>query len=485
MRSTSIRVRRYECIPALWDLKIPVEGERGRATVRDWLRYLGLCLGWLMSCVPWALAVDSMELPAGLPRYKFAVGKQYHYEGSEKFKYEYGDIQDDVRWYVTVLRRNDDGTFRILFRSVDQRTTTEKAAHTMEVSHCGCADVNDLGEFSELWSSFEGMLEPTKVLLRLPATREELANGWQSPEAQFDAVLKCLALADGDEKRPVYEAVEEGPFDTVNEIEHRDRATFDVENGIFAERDQSRRRGQLLVGEGSGTLRLTEVRELDNDICRALAADVERFFSAKQKLGGAEDADDATAESLDSAAAAFQSIRSELTTPEFQQDFDRQCDEFKTDRADVIKQIETRKALIAQPAEAFTTTDLDGQPHALADYRGKVVLLDFWYRGCGWCIRAMPQLREVAVHYRDRPFVLLGMNAHSDADDAKFVVEKLKLEYPNLKAEGLSEKFNVHGFPTMILIDQEGVIRDVRVGWSPTLKKDLIAKIDRLLEADK
>lgn len=485
MRSTSIRVRRYGCIPALCDLEISVEGECGRAMGRDWLRYLGLCLGWLMACVPWALAADTTGISAELPRYKFAVGQQYHYEGSDKFKYEYGDIQDDVHWEVTVLRRNDDGTFRILFRSGDQETTTEKASHTTEVSHCGCADVNDLGEFSELWSSFEGMLEPTKVLLRLPGTREELANGWPSPEAQFDAVLKCRALADGDEQRPVYEAIEEGPFDTVNEIEHRDRATFDVENGIFAERDQSRRRGRGLVGEGSGTLKLTKVRELDSGICRALAADAERFFLAKQRVDSAEDADDATAESLDAAAAAFQGMRSELTTPEFQQEFDRQCDKFKIDRADVIKQIETRKALIAQPAEAFTTVDLDGQPHALADYRGKVVLLDFWYRGCGWCIRAMPQLREVAVHYRDRPFVLLGMNTDSDTDDAKFVMEKLKLDYPNLKAEGLPERFNVHTFPTMILIDQEGVIRDLRVGWSPTLKKDLIAKIDRLLEADK
>jgi peroxiredoxin len=483
MRSTSIRVRRYGCIPALWDLEIRVEGERGRATGRDGLRYLGLCLAWLMLCVPWALAIDSIDLPAGLPRYKFSVGKQYRYEGSEKFKYEYGDIQDDVHWDVAVLRRNDDGTFRILFRSADQRTTTEKSAHMSETSHSGCADVNDLGEFSELWSSFEGMLEPTKVFLRLPATRAELATGWGSPEAQFDAVLKCRALAEGDEQHPVYEAVEEGPFDAVNEIEHCDRATFDVDRGIFAQRDQSRKRGQVLVGVGSGTLKLTEVRELDVDICRALAADAERFFLAKQKLNAAEDADDATVESLDAAAAAFQRIRSELTTPELQQEFDRQCDGFKADRADVIKQIETRKALIAQPAEAFTTTDLNGQPHALADYRGKVVLLDFWYRGCGWCIRAMPQLREVSVHYRDRPVVLLGMDTDSDTDDAKFVVEKLKLEYPNLKAEGLLDKFNVHSYPTMILIDQEGVIRDVRVGWSPTLKKDLIAKIDRLLEA--
>jgi peroxiredoxin len=484
MRSTSFRARRSGLAGANRRLGARVEGERGCATVHDQLRYLLMCLGWLMACVPWALAADSTAISAELPRYKFAVGQQYRYEGSEKFKYEYGDIQDNVHWEVTVLRQNDDGTFRILFRTANQRTTTEKAAHTNEFSHCGLANVNDLGEFSELWGSFEGLLEPTKVILRLPATLAESANGWRSPEAQYDAVLKCRALAEGDEQHPVYEAVEEGPFDDVNEIELWDRATFDIERGIFTERNQSRKRGQLLIGEGNGTLRLTEVRELDADICRALAADAERFLLAKQKLNAAEDADDTTTESLDAAAAEFQSIRSELATSEFQQEFDHQCDQFKGDRADVIKQIDTRTALIGHAAEAFTTSDLDDQPHTLSDYRGKVVLLDFWYRGCGWCIRAMPQLRKVAEHYRNRPVVLLGMNTDSPGD-AKFVVEKLKLEYPTLKAEGLTDKFNVRSFPTMILIDQEGIIRDIRVGWSPMLKEDFIAKIDRLLESGK
>src|SRR5262249_51511315 len=99
----------------------------------------------------------------------------------------------------------------------------------------------------------------------------------------------------------------------------------------------------------------------------------------------------------------------------------------------------------------------------------------------GWCIRAMPALEKVSEHYKDQAVVLLGMNTDQDTNDAKFVVEKLGLNYANLKAEGLPEKFKVHGFPTMIVIDREGRIRDFHIGYSSTLEQDLTRKIDHLL----
>ena len=54
-----------------------------------------------------------------------------------------------------------------------------------------------------------------------------------------------------------------------------------------------------------------------------------------------------------------------------------------------------RNAVIGQPAPEWSLLDLDGVTHTLAEYRGKVVILDFWYRRCTWCGRSMPQLREI------------------------------------------------------------------------------------------
>lgn len=486
MRSTSIRARRSGLAGAPRLLGTPVEGERGRVVAHGRWLYLVSCFGWML-CGAWALAADAVQAPAGLPRYKFEVGKKYKYEGSDQFKYQRGEIKNEGRWEFTVIGRNDDGTYRLLFRSVDidiqERSDGPDVKN--ETVHYGCADVNDAGECSELWDSYGGAIEPTKTILRLPKTADELANGWQSPKAQPDEVLKYRKLAEGDEAHPVFEVIDDRPENEIYGFEFRDKATFDMERGVFQQRDSWWKQTWALQGEGTGETKLTGIEDVDAEACRSLADDAERYFQADKKCRDAAMSDGLMPELLDQAIEPLKNLKGSLTTAEFQAQLDKRIDDFDKSRNYFLKKIAERLALVGQKAEEFSTTDLDEKPHALVDYRGKVVLLDFWYRDCGWCIRAMPQMRELAEHYRDRPVVLLGMNTDSNADDAKFVVEKLKLEYPNLKAEGLPEKFNVHGFPAMILIDQEGIIRDVHAGWTPTLKEDFIAKIDRLLELGK
>jgi thioredoxin-related protein len=70
-------------------------------------------------------------------------------------------------------------------------------------------------------------------------------------------------------------------------------------------------------------------------------------------------------------------------------------------------------------------------------------------------------------------------------DDARFVIEKMSLNYPTLKAEGLPAKYSVQGFPTLVVIDQQGVVRKRHVGYSPTLKAELSKTIDELLKTSK
>ena len=52
---------------------------------------------------------------------------------------------------------------------------------------------------------------------------------------------------------------------------------------------------------------------------------------------------------------------------------------------------------VGDKAPAFSLEDQQGKTVKLADFKGKVIVLDFWYRGCGWCIMAMPQIKEVVV----------------------------------------------------------------------------------------
>ena len=95
----------------------------------------------------------------------------------------------------------------------------------------------------------------------------------------------------------------------------------------------------------------------------------------------------------------------------------------------------------------------------------------------------MPQMKQVADHFKDKPVVVFGMNTDRKEEDAKFVVEKMGLNYRSLKAAGLPEKYKVQGFPTLLIIDPKGVVRDIHVGYSPTLKKEVVRSVERLLPA--
>ena len=354
-----------------------------------------------------------------------------------------------------------------------------------ESTYYGCADVDDLGRFTELWNSFGVRVEPTKVFLRLPATAEEVASGWQSPKGIFDGTLHYRALEATDAAHPVYEVVEERPESAIYGFEFKDTATFDVDRGIFQQRDYTWKQTYGFNGEGSGSFKLTDVQQVDPETCRAARGRRRTILSGQAQFQRGDRQEGCNTRIARRRSRCVCGCKNMLTTAEFQQLLDKQVEEFGGERKYLEEQLNVRQALIDQPAEAFTTTDLDNNPQALADYRGKVVLLDFWYRGCGWCIRAMPQIEQISEHYRGQPVAVLGMNTDGNVDDAKFVVDKLGLAYPNLKAEGLPEKFKVSGFPTMILIDQQGIIRDVQPGWTPTLRADFIAEIDQLLATPK
>ena len=126
-------------------------------------------------------------------------------------------------------------------------------------------------------------------------------------------------------------------------------------------------------------------------------------------------------------------------------------------------------------APDFTTTDLAGKPVKLSDYRGKVVVLDFWATWCGPCIASMPHTNEVAAHYRDQGVVVLG----SCTSDTRAAFEKwVKVnqeKYPDFifshdPAErtpaSVSQKlFGVNAIPQQFVIDRNGQIVALVTGY--------------------
>ena len=135
---------------------------------------------------------------------------------------------------------------------------------------------------------------------------------------------------------------------------------------------------------------------------------------------------------------------------------------------------------LGKPAPDFTLKDIGGKTVSLKDFRGKVVLLDFWATWCGPCIHELPGLKALYEKHKDNPdFVLISIS--SDVNDetvAKFVSENEMPWIHIRETEELQAKFNVIGIPHYTVIGKNGLIHDNNV-----FDDDLDAVISSLLAA--
>jgi thiol-disulfide isomerase/thioredoxin len=125
--------------------------------------------------------------------------------------------------------------------------------------------------------------------------------------------------------------------------------------------------------------------------------------------------------------------------------------------------------VVGRTAPDLIGEDLDGKPMKLSDYRGKVVLLDFWATWCPPCMKLVPHNRELVESYKDRPFILLGVNVDQDETELQAALKRHKINWRSFKNEAgdappITEQWDVQGFPTIYLLDHEGVIRKVWEG---------------------
>jgi thiol-disulfide isomerase/thioredoxin len=419
---------------------------------------------------------------APLPRYRFNVGQQLTYVGESKFDYGRGSFEDRERWVVYVVQQLGD-RWRLVIQHDDLSTSGNAEGQQQPASESTClvhAEINDRGELVDLDDSFQFRTNPRKLFPRLPRTVQELASGWTAP-AQFDGVSHYRIVESPNSSEVAIEARDERPENAIYGFEAVDSFVFSRERGLVERSTSSTKQTWKIQGQGTGKLDLQNAETHDLDWCESFAHDADLFFKAQTAFRQATDAADATPHSLDAAVGALREARERLNRPEFQMQGTRLAQRFEQERPGLEEELAARASLIGKPAETFSTLDVEGKLHALQDYRGTIVLLDFWYRGCGWCIRCMPQLVEVAAHYRGRPVTILGMNSDEELDDARFTIDKMSIPYPTLQAGERGKAFKVSGYPTLVVIDQQGVVRGIHVGYSPKLRERLIAEIDGLL----
>ena len=113
------------------------------------------------------------------------------------------------------------------------------------------------------------------------------------------------------------------------------------------------------------------------------------------------------------------------------------------------------------PTPALELTALSGGSHRLADYRGKVVLINFWATWCTPCREEMPSIGELKKKLAGRPFVVLAVNVDEPESRVGKFLEQLPLDFPVLMDPGkrVTSNWKVRILPTSFLIARDGRVR--------------------------
>lgn len=120
-----------------------------------------------------------------------------------------------------------------------------------------------------------------------------------------------------------------------------------------------------------------------------------------------------------------------------------------------------------KPAPDFSLQDADGRTVQLSDYRGKVVLLNFWATWCGPCKMEIPWFVEFERKHKDQGFAVVGISMDEDGWQAvKPFVSKLGINYRILLgSDSIAQLYGgVDSLPTTFVIDREGRIAAVHIG---------------------
>jgi len=137
-------------------------------------------------------------------------------------------------------------------------------------------------------------------------------------------------------------------------------------------------------------------------------------------------------------------------------------------------------------ASDFELMDMDEEKKKLSDYRGKVVLLNFWATWCPPCIREMPSMERLHQQISTEDFKVIAINQMEDADEVFAFTGQLEID-PTFEilfdsTSEVSRTYAVRGLPTTYLIDKQGKIRYRAVGGREFYHPEVVRIIKKLIK---
>jgi peroxiredoxin len=139
--------------------------------------------------------------------------------------------------------------------------------------------------------------------------------------------------------------------------------------------------------------------------------------------------------------------------------------------------------LMGQAAPDFALKSSTGENLRLSEFRGDVVLINFWATWCGPCRQEMPLLDELYRRYERVGFSLLGVNIDDDSRKAMTMISDLGVNFPVLfdSTKAVSKLYQVDAMPVTVIVDRDGTVRYVHQGYKPGYEDKYLDEIRSLL----
>ncbi len=139
---------------------------------------------------------------------------------------------------------------------------------------------------------------------------------------------------------------------------------------------------------------------------------------------------------------------------------------------------------IGKSAPDFVLTSINGKSLKLSDFKGKVVIVDFWSTGCPPCRKGIPEFEKLYSEYKDKGLVVIGISLDRSIDRTRDFCKKAGVSYPIAMGNGrvVGDYGNIRYIPTTFIIDRKMNITEKFVGYIPY--ETFETKVRELLEGE-
>jgi thiol-disulfide isomerase/thioredoxin len=405
---------------------------------------------------------------------------------------------NEKEWRIFVDKKNDDGSWRLyvrtklVFRNDDK--TVRGRFDSLDYLNFRPDGTYDLNEKTAVFKK----LFPNQLFCRLPRANDESERRWKSIDPLTGNVhVFELRDRDGDHLRIAEQ--EQAIYSEVNRWQSTLIFDFDSKRGLprsivdeFKEFGQKGPRSKT-------TIELVTDERPDANWCEQFWREVQPYLdlyaeSVKvdylaYRAHSTQDCRDARTRARALLLEGQQNSKLDLFADLWKEHLQAHDNDEKWMLGNAAKREQFFAATEKDPAD-WTVKRLDGADFKLAEHRGQVTVLYFWSDGCEYCVLTAPQIRKLADDYSAAAdvcvagaFVRLGLD--DEDGKAKIYADRVYRGFPNLEGKELTELYHfadhgITGYPTTIVLDQSGKVRELFGGYSSDLGERIRTTVEGL-----